>query len=79
MSSAKAVKANLSIRLLCLPTYASWLNPIEKFWRWLKQDVLHLHRLGEDWQALRQRVAEFLDQFRSGSLYLLKYVSLLPN
>ncbi|RME39544.1 MAG: hypothetical protein D6793_00970, partial [Thermoflexia bacterium] len=28
-----------------LPTYASWLNPIEKLWRWLKQDVLHLHQL----------------------------------
>ncbi|MGQ9628202.1 MAG: transposase [Anaerolineae bacterium] len=44
--------------MLCLPTYASWFNPIEKLWRWLKQDVLHLHRLNEDWQALIQRVAK---------------------
>lgn len=39
-----------------LPTYAPWLNPIEKLWRWLRQDVLKLHRLAGDWPALRQRV-----------------------
>ena len=22
-----------------LPTYAPWLNPIEKLWRWLRQEV----------------------------------------
>ena len=32
-----------------LPTYAPWLNPIEKLWRWLRQDVLKLHRLAGDW------------------------------
>lgn len=41
---AKIVQDNLPICLLCLPTYASWLNPIEKLWRWLKQEVLHMHR-----------------------------------
>ena len=34
-----------------LPTYAPWLNPIEKLWRWLRQDVLKLHRLAGDWRA----------------------------
>jgi transposase len=50
--SSKAIRDNLPIRLLCLPTYASWLNPIEKLWRQLKQDVLHLHALSDDWQLL---------------------------
>ena len=77
--SAKAVRDNLPIQLLCLPTYASWLNPTEKLWRWLRQDVLHLHRLRDDWAALKQRVAVFLDQFRHGSLKLLRYVGLLPD
>jgi transposase len=62
---------------LFLPTYASWLNPIEKLWRWLKQDVLHLHRLAHDLMKLRQRVLDFLDQFTSGSQPLLHYVGLL--
>jgi hypothetical protein len=77
--SKKAVHDELPIQLLCLPTYASWLNPIEKLWRWLKQDILHLHRLSSDWPALKHLVADFLDRFTSGSLDLLSYVGLLPN
>ena len=62
-----------------LPTYAPWLNAIEKLWRWLKQDVLKMHRLAEDWQAVRNRVRQFLDQFAHGSQRLLEYVGLLGN
>jgi len=32
------------ITLVYLPTYAPWLNPIEKLWRKAYQEVLHLHR-----------------------------------
>jgi hypothetical protein len=60
-----------------LPTYAPWLNPIEKLWRWLRQDQLYLHRLAHDWATLRQRVNGFLDQFAAGSHALLRYVGLL--
>lgn len=62
-----------------LPTYAPWLNPIEKLWRWLRQDVLKLHRLANDWKALRGRVCKFFDQFRQGSQRLLEYVGLLGS
>ncbi len=65
------------VELVWLPTYAPWLNPIEKVWRWLRQDVLKLHRLAHDWPALRQRVNAFLDQFADGSQALLHYVGLL--
>ena len=60
-----------------LPTYAPWLNPIEKLWRWLRQAVLYLHRLAGDWAGLRQRVRTFLDQFAHGSRAVLHYVGLL--
>jgi transposase len=59
-----------------LPTYAPWLNPIEKLWRWLRQDVLKMHTLGEAWESLRARVNGFLDRFASGSDDLLRYVGL---
>jgi hypothetical protein len=59
-----------------LPTYAPWLNPIEKLWRWLRQDVLKLHRLAGDWANLRGRVNQFLGQFATGSQALLHYVGL---
>lgn len=62
---------------LFLPTYASWLNPIEKLWRWLRQDILHLHTLAGDLETLRSQVRDFLDGFASGSDPLLRYVGLL--
>jgi hypothetical protein len=60
-----------------LPTYAPWLNPIEKLWRWLRQDVLKMHRLANDWDELQRRVKGFLNQFATGSQDLLHYVGLL--
>jgi transposase len=62
-----------------LPTYAPWLNPIEKLWRWLRQDILKLHRLADAWDELRHRVRTFLDQFTNGSIELLHYVGLLGD
>ena len=78
---AKQVAAaqQAGITLIAMPTYAAWLNPIEKLWRKLKQEVLLMHRSGDDWDELKQRVTDFLDQFASGSPELLKYVGLLPG
>lgn len=76
--SARAKVDDLPIQLLCLPTYSSWLNPIEKLWRWLKQEVLHRHRHSDNWPALNQRVNQSLDGFSHGSTELLRYVGLLP-
>src|SRR4030095_4589131 len=59
-----------------LPTYAPWLNPIEKLWRWLRQDILKMHHWVEDWPHVKQRVHDFLDQFAQGSAALLRYVGL---
>lgn len=67
------------ITLLNLPTYAPWLNPIEKVWRWLRQSVIHLHRWSDDWTQLKQETDNFLGQFRQGSEDLLRYVGLLPD
>lgn len=75
----EALKAWPQVEPVWLPTYAPWLNPIEKLWRWLRQDVLKRHRLAGDWKALRQRVRAFLDQFKEGSQRLLEYVGLLGN
>jgi len=66
----------LPIQLLPLPTYASWLNPIEKLWRYLKQEVLHLHRMANDLAALRALVQAFLRDLAHGKAELLSYVGL---
>lgn len=45
---------------LFLPTYASWLNPIEKLWRWLRQEVVHSHPHVNDLPRLRTDVSDWL-------------------
>jgi hypothetical protein len=67
---------HLPIQLVVLPTYASWLNPIEKLWRKLNQDLLHLHRWADDLQTLRCKVTAFLQRFAQGSADLLHSVGL---
>lgn len=67
---------HLPIQIVPLPTYAPWTNPIEKLWRWLYQDVLHLHRWADALTTLRQQIDAFLTTFAQGSLELLRYVGL---
>lgn len=67
------------ITLVAMPTYAPWLNPIEKLWRKLKQEIVLMHANGQEWEVLRQRVCDFLNQFAKGSPELVKYVGLMPN
>lgn len=69
----------LGITPVFLPTYASWLNPIERLWRLLKADILHNHPWSHCLSRLRTEVCDFLDQFLDPSDYLLKYVGLLPD
>jgi len=75
-ANPKAKQLNLPIRLLPLPTYTSWTNPIEKLWRMLRQEVLHLHRFEDDWDSTKLAVTAFLDQFEHGSSDLLRYIGL---
>jgi transposase len=67
---------HLPIQIVQLPTYASWCNPIEKLWRKLKQDQLHLHPWAHDLPTLRQQILRFFEPFETGSLELLSSVGL---
>jgi len=66
----------LDIALVPLPTHASWRNPIEKLWRWLKQSLLHMHPWADDWPRLKHEIVQFLDQFAHPNSALLRYVGL---
>lgn len=73
---AAQAEGTVPVQIVPLPTYASWLNPIERLWRWLKQEVVHLHPYAEDWDRLKQGVRQFLDRFVNGSTALLEYTGL---
>lgn len=65
-----------NIEFIFIPTYAPWTNAIEKLWRLLNQNVLHLHNHSDDWKFLKCMVYNFLKKFENGSKELLRYVGL---
>lgn len=71
--------AALGITLVFLPTYAPWLNPIEKLWGWVRPDVLRLHREAGHWGRVPALLTAFLDHFAAGSDVLLRRVGLLGD
>ena len=63
----KYKKLNLPIQLVPLPTYASWLNPVEKIWKWLKQEVIHNHSFANNFKELKIQVSNFLQRIQKPS------------
>jgi transposase len=66
----------LPIQLVWLPTYASWLNPIEKLWRKLRQEVLYHHPWADALAEQRTAIDRFFAGFAHGSPELKRYVGL---
>lgn len=64
------------IRLLRLPTYAPWTNPIEKVWRKLKQELLRMHDFGDDWTGLVGAVTQWLADAAAKPPELRRYTGL---
>lgn len=75
---AKYMGKNLPIKLLSLPTYASWLNVIEKFWKKLKQEIVHMHPYKDQFALLKQKVCQWLDKYTTNDKHedLRKYIGL---
>lgn len=69
----------LGIRLLYLPTYAPWTNPIEKLWGWLQDEILSMHRHADEFAVLLQRCRDFFARLAQTPLDLLRYVGLAPD
>lgn len=67
----------LPIQLVPLPTYASWLNPVEKIWRATKQGYIHNHSLANNFKELIRIVGEFLAGLEGPSQRILSLVGLL--
>ena len=73
----KFLNLNLPIQIVSLPTYASWLNPIEKLWKLLKKDFIHNHMYAHRFKELTENIQEQLIKLCSPNLVLLRYCGLL--
>ena len=72
----QALRTQNRVRVLWLPTYAPWLNPIEKLWRWTRQRVSHAHPWCDDFAEFRDQIRTEMLTLAHGSVDLLKYVGL---
>ena len=68
-----------NIELLWLPTYAPWLNPLEKMWKWLVADVLSAHRHASHWLYLCWQVEQFFERLTKPSVELLRHCGLFTD
>lgn len=66
------------IRLLSLPTYAPWTNPMEKVWLKFCREFLSQHPYGMCWQDLKVAISDWFADLREGSAELLHEIGLLP-
>lgn len=72
----QALAKQSRVEVIWLPTYAPWLNPIEKLWRWLKQRVTHAHPWCDDFTEYRHQIQSEIDRLDREPAALLKYVGL---
>lgn len=66
----------LPIQVTPLPTYASWLNPVERIWRDLKRQVLYMHDNARDVDELKRKVDAYLESLEADRSRVLQTTSL---
>lgn len=71
-----ALAAQPRVRVLPLPSYAPWLNAIEKLWRCIRQRVTHAHPWCDDFVEFRSQIRTELYMHADGSAELLRYAGM---
>lgn len=64
------------VEVLWLPTYAPWLNVMEKGWRWGRQRVTHAHLWSDDFDELRRQLRQEYQRLATPSEEFRRYVGL---
>jgi transposase len=67
------------LELVFLPTYAPYLNPEEKVWRWTKQRLVHAHPYCDDFQEFKRQIVATLEEANQQSQGLLRYCGVQVN
>jgi hypothetical protein len=72
----EAIMKDPRIKVLPLPTYAPWLNAIEKLWRLVRQEIIHTHPWCDDFLLFRNAIRGKFQEFADGSIRLVHYCGL---
>jgi len=73
---SKKLKIPENIDIFLLPPYSPELNPVERFWEHVKQNVLH-NKLYETLKPLEVAVEAFIDSLQNSAIRQLCNVSYL--
>jgi transposase len=68
--------AHPRLQVLFLPTYAPRLNPIEKLWRWAKQNLCHAHPFCDDFTEYKRQLQALLAEAAASPAYIKHYCGL---
>lgn len=71
----RGLQADPRLELVPLPTYAPWLNAMEKVWRYMRQKLTHAHPYCDDFLLFKARIRELLNSLGQ-ERGLLRYVGL---
>jgi transposase len=64
---SKNLKIPGNIDIFLLPPYSPELNPVERFWRYLKQNVLH-NKLFESLEKIEESLQTFLSSLSNSTI-----------
>jgi transposase len=67
---SKDVKVPKNMDIFPLPPYSPELNPVERFWRYLKQNVLH-NRLSKTLEQLELSIQIFINSLQESTMVQL--------
>jgi transposase len=67
-----------NIEILYLPAYSPELNPVERLWEYIKDNVLK-NKVYDDIEALKDSVCDFLNSITASVITSLCNCTYLPN
>jgi len=72
-NALRAVAQDPRVHILWLPTYAPWLNPAEKVWKWVRQHFVHMHEDAADFALLGEDLLRTMGRAGADTAALLRY------
>ena len=72
----KAIEKYPTIEFIPLPTYAPWLNKIERLWLFMKKKISHMHPYGDSLKKHMNAIENVLTSLNDRKDFIIKYLGL---
>ena len=72
----KTIKKYPVIEFIPLPTYAPWLNKIERLWLYIKKKISNMHPYGDSLKLHLMAIDSILKNLNNKNNFIIKYLGL---